>query len=62
MVGAAQTVEIDLNLEKAAKPPVDVKGKGKMPVGSSSGRRGSLGAWFLRVPEPLLVGRGNPRN
>ena len=43
MVEVAQTVEFDMNLERAAKPPVDVKGKGKMPVGVSRWKKRKSG-------------------
>ena len=43
MVEVAQTVKIDINLERAAKPLVDMKGKGKVPVGASRWKKRKTG-------------------
>ena len=61
MVRAAQIVEIDLNLEKAAKPPVDVKGKGKMPVSSSRWRKRKSGAVVSAGTRATFSGEGPPQ-
>ena len=61
MVGVAQTVEIDMNLERAAKPPVDVKGKGKMPVSSSRWKKRKSGSVVSAGTRATLSGEGQPQ-
>jgi hypothetical protein len=62
MVEFAQTVEIDLNLEKAAKPAADVKGKGKMPVSTSSKwRKRKSGGGFSAGNRTTLSGEAPPQ-
>jgi hypothetical protein len=61
MVEIAQNVEIDLNLEKAARPPGDVKGKGKMHSGSSKWRKRKAGGGTSEGTQATLSGEGQPR-
>ena len=61
MVEVAQTVEIDINLERAAKPLVDVKGKGKVPVGTSRWRKRKAGGGVPAGTRTTLSGEGQPQ-
>ena len=61
MVEVAQTVEIDINLERAAKPLVDVKGKGKVPVGASRWKKRKTGGGASTGTRATLSGEGQPQ-
>ena len=61
IVEVAQTVEIDIKLERAAKSLVDVKGKGKVPVGASQWKKRKTGGGASAGTQATLCGEGQPR-
>ena len=61
MVEIAQNVEIDINLEKAARPSEDAKGKGKLPAGTSKWKKRKAGSGISMGTRATLSGEGPPQ-
>ena len=56
MVEIAQNVEIDINLEKTARPSEDAKGKGKLHAGTPSWKRRKAGSGISMGTRTTLSG------
>ena len=61
MVEIAQNVEIDINLEKAARTSEDTKGKGKLYAGTPSWKRRKAGSGVSVGTQTTLSGEEPPR-
>ena len=61
MVEIAQNVDIDINLEKAARPSEDVKGRGKLPAGTPSWKKRKAGSGVPVGTRTTLSGEEPPR-
>ena len=61
MVEIAQNVEIDINLEKAARTSEDTNGKGKLPAGTSRWKKRKAGGGASVGTRATLSGEGQPQ-